>query len=259
MSTFHPLILAINAKAIDNEQKLELFKLVESYIVRREICGLTTKNYNKVVTGFIASLAGDGGDSGAALRSHIAGLTGDASKMPKDVQVSESFAQRDVYNGVPTPRLRYILEHLEYGHRTKFDEVTVSTANLTVEHIMPRKWANHWRLPGDIVVPVESSFEAATGNHQIASETRVLMDARQRRINTMGNLTLLTESLNPHLSNAGWPVKRVKIGESLLAINRDVAKMENWTESEIEKRASDLARIANKRWPDISIPPGKAA
>lgn len=77
------------------------------------------------------------------------------------------------------------------------------------------------------------------------------MDARQRRINTMGNLTLLTESLNPHLSNGGWPTKRIKIGESLLAINRDVAKKEIWSDAEIEKRASELAKIANKTWQDL--------
>jgi hypothetical protein len=248
LSTFHPLVLAINARSIDDDQKIELFRIIESYVVRREICGLTTKGYNKVVTGFVSSVLDEKSDRVVALKDHIKALTGDVSRMPEDLHVAEAIARRNAYLVIPTPRLRYILEQIEYGHRTKFDEVTVSTANLTIEHVMPRKWAQHWPLPGNIVVPVESSIEATMGNHSIAAETKALMETRQRSIDTMGNLTLLTESLNPSLSNAGWSTKRAKIGESLLAINRGIAKKDVWSETEIEQRAAEIANVANKVW-----------
>ncbi len=248
LSTFHPLVLVVNASSIDAEQKAELFQLIESYIVRREICGLTTKSYNKVVTGFVASIISGKSNPVLALKEHIRGLTSDVSRMPEDLHVAEAIARRNAYLSIPTPRLRYILEHMEYGHRTKFDEVTVSTINLTIEHVMPRKWAQHWPLPGNIFVPNESSFDATIASHQIPPATKALMDTRQRWVDTMGNLTLLTESLNPSLSNAAWSTKRAKIGESLLAINRDIAKRETWSEVEIEQRASNLAKVANNVW-----------
>ncbi len=246
-STFHPLILAINAKTMADEAKNELFMLIESYIVRREICGLSAKNYNKVVTGLGRQVL-DHNAPVAPFRKHLVGLTGDASRMPSDVEVAEAFARRRAYDVTPTPRLRYILEQLEYGHRTKFDEVTVSTANLTIEHVMPRKWAEHWPLKGGIFVPYESSFELAALNHPLSDEIKVLMDTRQRLIDTLGNLTLLTDALNPSIGNGPWPEKKEKIGGSLLAINREIAAELSWSEDEIELRAASLAAVANRIW-----------
>jgi hypothetical protein len=247
LSTFHPLILAINAKPIEDDRKAKLFELLENYIVRREICGLTTKNYNKVVTGFIKHVRESTGPV-AAFQEHLAELTGDASRMPSNVQVAEAIARRQSYGDMPTPRLRYILEQLEYGHRTKFDEMTVATANLTIEHIMPRKWAKHWPLSDGELAPFESSFEAAFDNHQISDEIKALMDTRQRWVDTLGNLTLLTETLNPSISNGSWSAKREKISKSLLALNRDIAENDSWAEVQIELRAAKLADVANRIW-----------
>jgi hypothetical protein len=248
LSTFHPLILAINARPIDVEDKAALFKVLESYIVRREICGLTTKNYNKVVTGFVKKVQ-DGADALGAFQRHVAELTGDASRMPTDIEIAEACGGRDCYGGIPTPRLRYILEQLEYGHRTKFDEATVATANLTIEHVMPRKWAKYWPLADGTFAPCESPVEAAAANHQISDQIKALMEARQRRIDTLGNLTLLTDALNPSISNGSWEAKRDKISRSLLAINRDIAEKQSWSEAQIEKRAAKLAEVASRTWP----------
>jgi Protein of unknown function (DUF1524) len=177
LSTFHPLILAINANDMDDEQKIALFEVIESYVVRREICGLTTKNYNKVVTGLIKQIK-ETDDPVGAVRKHLAELAGDASRMATDMQISEAFARRRAYGAIPVPRLRYILEQLECGTRTKFDEVTVSTANLTVDHIMPHKWAKNWPLSNGFVAPCESSFEATMGHHQVSDEAKALMDGK---------------------------------------------------------------------------------
>ena len=249
-SAFHPLIFAVNSKRLDDEQKTELFQLLESYIVRREICGLTRKNYNKVVVGFVKQVR-ESGNSLDAFKEYMAGLTGDISRMPTDVQLSEAFVRRQAYDSIQTPRLRFILEQLEYGHRTKFDEVTVSTGNLTIEHVMPIKWAANWPLDGGMKAPCESSTEAIDQGREINDEMKTLMDDRQRYINTFGNLTLLTAALNPSVSNAGWSIKREKIGQSLLAINRDLAASDQWSEAEIEKRAGALAKVAVTIWPAI--------
>ncbi len=69
---------------------------------------------------------------------------------------------------------------------------------------------------------------------------------RQRSIDTMGNLTLLTEALNPSISNGPWTAKHEKIGKSLLAMNRDIAVEPVWSEAEIEKRAGTLSAAANR-------------
>ena len=248
-STFHPLIFAVNAKQLDDEQKTELFQILESYIVRREICGLTSKNYNKVVVGFVKQVR-ESSDPLEAFKDYMAGLTGDVSRMPTDVQLLEAFVLQQAYR-IPTPRLRFILEQLEYRHRTRFDEVTVSTGNLTIEHVMPIKWAENWPLDGGMKAPCESYIDAINQGYEVSDKMKILMDDRQRYIHTFGNLTLLTEALNPSLGKAGWSVKREKIGQSLLAINRDIAASDEWSKSEIENRAGALAKVAVTIWPAI--------
>lgn len=171
--------------------------------------------------------------------------------MPTDVQLLEAFVLQQAYNRIPTPRLRFILEQLEYRYRTKFDEVTVSTGNLTIEHVMPIKWAENWSLDGGMKAPCESHIDAIYQGYEVSDKMKILMDDRQRYIHTFGNLTLLTEALNPALGKAGWSVKREKIGQSLLAINRDIAAYDEWSKSEIENRAGALAKVAVTIWPAI--------
>ncbi len=254
LSTFHPFVLAVCAKAMEDEQKQGLLKLLESYIVRREICGLTTKNYNKVVIGLVKQIHEDG-DTVAGVLKQLADLTGDASRMPTDLQVAESFLRRRVYNVMPLPRLRFVLQNLEYAKRTKFDEVTVSTDNLQIEHIMPQKWSEHWPLPNGERALTELTLEASVKGLTLTDEVKALIDARQRTIDTLGNFTFLTDTRNPSLGNYGWSIKRSKLGESLLALNRDIAASDVWGEPQIEKRASALAALANTVWqPGLPFP-----
>jgi Protein of unknown function (DUF1524)/Protein of unknown function DUF262 len=248
LSTFHPLILHINAHSMGDPQKERLFRLLENYIIRREICALTTKNYNKVVLSMVRQLS-EGADPVADFQKHLSELKGDASRMPTDVQIVEAVSRYPAYSNIPAPRLKYILQNIEYGKRTKFDEVTVVSTTLTIEHVMPRKWSKHWPLPNGFLAPVESTFEATIGGHQLSDEVKSLMETRQRLVNTIGNLTLLTEALNPSVGNGPWLAKREKFAKSLLALNRDVAAIDAWGETSIEARANDLAAVANRLWP----------
>lgn len=250
LTTFHPLVLAVNAKRVNNEQKSELFLCLENYIVRREICGLTSKGYNKVVVGFVKRIQ-ESESPLDAFKGHLASLTGDMSRMPTDTELWKSFVQRQVYAHIPIPRLRFILEQLEYEYRSKFDEGVILTDTLTIEHVMPKKWAENWLLTGDIKAPCESSIEAMIQNYRISDEMKKLMDNREMVIDTFGNLTLLTEALNPSIGNANWDVKQEKFRKSLLAINRSIASRDTWSEIEIEERSRDLGKLASKIWPAI--------
>ena len=89
MSTFHPLILWVNAQPLEDEDKARLFGVMESYIVRREICGFTTKNYNKVVTGIIRNTS-DQDDPMSAFFQYLSNFSGDATRMPTDAEVEEA-------------------------------------------------------------------------------------------------------------------------------------------------------------------------
>lgn len=248
LSTFHPLVLSVNARDIDDEYKQRLFKIVESYIVRRELCGLTTKNYNKVVIAMIRVLNEHNADPGAFTAHLTTVLIGDASRMPGDNEVFEAIATRNVYGHTSAGKLRYILQQIEHAKRTKYDETMVDTGNLTIEHIMPQKWAKNWPLPSGKFAPLESPFQAALEGHVLVDSVKAEIEARQQSLNTLGNLTLVTGALNPSLSNAAWPVKKKKLSKSLLALNRKVAETAYWDEKTIDDRGSRLGALVNKIW-----------
>jgi len=250
LSTFHPVVLWINAHEAEDEEKERLFNILENFLVRRALCGLTTKNYNKVAITMIRSL-NEKGANASAFVTDLAALTGDASRMPSDRQILEAATQRKIYGNVPTGRLLYILQEIEYTKRTKFDETTTTldTNNLTIEHVMPKKWAKYWRLPNGDMAPCESTFQAFIDGHILNDETKSQMQAREQSINVLGNLTLVTDALNPSLSNGPWDEKRTRFGKSLLALNRDLAEAEAWNDERIRTRSLELGKLVNIRWP----------
>jgi hypothetical protein len=50
------------------------------------------------------------------------------------------------------------------------------------------------------------------------------------------------------LGNAGWEKKREKLAGSLFALNRIVAKAEEWNEKSIEDRAAKISDVIVARW-----------
>ena len=107
------------------------------------------------------------------------------------------------------------------------------TDKLTVEHIMPEKWQQHWPLPSD-------KDEAEATND------------RDEAIKSIGNLTLTTRKLNAKLSNSPWSEKRKTLDEhSSLFLNKTLldGAPDVWDEVAIEKRSSDLAKIIMQIWP----------
>jgi hypothetical protein len=94
---------------------------------------------------------------------------------------------------------------------------------------------------------------AVTKQNRLFSEDRdALADYRDTVIHTLGNLTLLTMSLNPSIGNAGYGEKRQEIlKHSELALNRYFhdKDRDEWNEDKIAKRADELFTVAVKVWP----------
>lgn len=248
MSTFYPLVLWVNSQSLGDQDKERLFRAIESYLVRREICGLTHKNYNKVVPGIIRHLRGKN-DIVSVFFDYISSMTGDVSRMPTDREIKEEIRDRKMYRVVPTPRIRYMLYRIENKKRGEKDEIPQAPfENLTIEHVMPQSWATHWPLPDGTAAPCESAWEAISRGSVLDDKTKAFMDERQQAIDTLGNLTLVTKVLNPSIGNGAWETKRDHLSKSLLALNREIADNEFWNETAIKERADDLATVANKIW-----------
>jgi len=210
---------------------------IESYLVRRMVCRMTTKDYNKLFLELMGELNREGPAAAASLvLEFLSCQTADSRLWPADGQIREAFVALPLYQLLTRGRLRMILEGIEDALRSpKSEEEHVVRSTLTIEHTMPQAWRENWPL-------LDPDREEAAGE-------------RDRLVQTIGNLTLVNEKLNPALSNAGWPLKRQELGKhSVLYLNKDLLEgaAGGWDEVSIRERSNRLAKLAMRVWP----PPG---
>jgi hypothetical protein len=254
-----PLVLFLHATpGVPDEQAVIGTLALDSYLMRRAVCRLGTKDYNRLFGTLLGVVkAGDVADAGDVLVNALASQTAENRMWPDDGAFISGLLNGNLYNDLVRARLRTLLVGLENQLLTTKAEPTVphraASKAFTVEHVMPVKWEQHWALPSD------ASDEA---------------DARrQAHIHSLGNLTLATQSLNSTLSNDPWLKKRLTLQSHSLArlttgfilappegvpTTQD-AWVSEWNEERISLRALALARVALAAWPrpgDSSVDPG---
>lgn len=243
--TVHPLLLMLLDVGIDESQWPVISTILESYLVRRAVCGLTTKNYNRIFLALTRNLS-EQGPSATKLAFLLAEQTGESSEWPTDEAFSEAWRTQHAYRMLNNPRIVHILRRINDTYLVKKMEKLQIEGSLTVEHIMPQKWLQHWPLPdGSTGMNQDELWEsAALEPRAIATRTR------NAAVQTFGNLTILTNSLNPALSNSSWPVKKPELlRHSLLPINQNLHDVDDWDEKAIARRGEELLKRALQIWP----------
>lgn len=262
MSVFHPVILSIGTSDLSDEEKKQVYKRIEDYVVRRDIAGLTRKNLNKAVTSIIRHFNRNGfGEQ--SLGEWFKASDGQGTLMPTFGDIQKGAYNLDAYHNLRSQKLRYILHAIEMEMRTgRQEKLTFDTDNLHVEHIMPEKWSDHWPLPSGLqtldedwsvhALALQKLSHKKSEKLELSQEDIAAFTKRQAAKHTLGNLTLLTRELNPSVGNSGWDIKRGSdgIGDSLLLINRDVIHSKVWNENEIIGRAQTIAEAIERIWPE---------
>ena len=231
---FYPLIFMVIKSTIEEHEKQRILELLESYIVRREVCAFTRGNYNKDVPVLCGGLSS--GVSYDSLWAVLAKREAPTVVFPNDEYVKNACRIVDFYK---SPIKHYVLS--EINRQLDPSNERVSQDNLTVDHILPQKWfANSvWRkfLLGD------------SENSQLSvADTEHRKGIIENYINTIGNLTLLTSKRNIQKSNDDFAKVKGMLANSNLLMNREIAKMEKWDEKDILKRSVGMAEVICQRW-----------
>ena len=108
---------------------------------------------------------------------------------PSDKDFRNAWLATPIYVKSRSDRSAMILQTLNDALHTSKSERMVLPEELTVEHLLPQKWEAHYSLPSDLPLDEEETAE----------------QRRQRLMNTIGNLTLLTAPLNTLISNGPFP------------------------------------------------------
>lgn len=248
VTTINPLLLRVWASDMTVEDKQKSLDLLLSLIVRRAVCGLGSKNYNNLFLTVIAALEKSGW-SYEVLSSFLLGLTAESGRFPHDVEFEVAICSKPLYETLGPARVRTLLSEIELAKRGAKQESMSLPDTLTVEHILPQSWREHWPITGDLQPTNDDYFKALV--HVLEDDSVVGRIVRRNRIkHTLGNLSLVTQSFNSSVRNLGFSVKREEFEkQSILMLTKDFVKSEDWTEDQIEVRSKILFDHARRLWP----------
>lgn len=242
VSTAFPPLLAMLDMGAPDKEMIATGQIIESYLLRRAVCGDETKAYNRVFMQLTRAIRKDGATA-AVVFNHLSGLTAATDAWPSDERFSEAWMTVSAYANLNNPKLVHILKHLSRTYQQAKTERLQITGTLTVEHLLPSSWIKHWPLP-DGSSGIAILWEAPSDDPRAIATRR-----RNAVLHTFGNLTIITGNLNGSLSNEPWPKKRPAILEnSLLPINLQLANVPAWDETAIERRGRELLDRALKIW-----------
>lgn len=227
-STVTPFILYLFG-AHDVTTRAPALDAIESWFVRRMLCRLTTKNYNRFLLSMLTKLT-ETTDPGTAVTDLILGQDAVTSFWPTDDDIRGICLTQPLYQQLTQKRLRIVLEGCDSQSENGYGEAMRISGPLPIEHLMPQKWETHWPILTD------------------STELREAETARRERlVHTIGNLALVTTKLNSKLSNSSWQTKRAAIlSHSALALNRSLSA--EWGPDEILDRSSQLADAICREW-----------
>ncbi len=241
---FQPVLLELlgrfrDERGQDTDDLEPVAVALESYLVRRMVCGYQTRGYGSLAINLLKAIKNEPIDSNVVtvVRAMLRGSPGSADWWPDDSFFKSSWCDRRFYGMLRRERVVMLLQAIEQSYMAdaKYSEpfLNFDFSKLQIEHILPQKWTEqYW--------PLIEGF--------VSSDRDALLHG-------IGNLTLLSGVLNPALSNAPWESprgisKRKGLAEhSKLELNFRLQKEEVWDETKIKSRAITLFETAQKLWP----------
>jgi hypothetical protein len=211
------------------------FHALDSYMWRRALTRGTTANYNRLMLDLLKAVNSDLAHADERLIEHLAGLDGNTVRWPTDDELRTDLEVRALYGSgrVARPTISTALRLVENEWRRPRGEGALSADNtLQIEHILPQDWGPFWPVDAD-------------PNGTLAEREQ----ARESHVHRLGNLTLVSPSMNPALSNREWESKREQLREhsSLLITQRYLDG--TWDETTIRDRATVLIDSVIAIWP----------
>jgi hypothetical protein len=237
VTTLFPVLLWLfrqEESVLSRERRLRACKMLESWLVRRTVSRLTTKGYNRYFLELLRPLKQAPERADEIILDELRSETADATFWPSDARIEEAFVEGARYCSITQSRVRMLIEgfEIELRKRVNLGEGLPVEGTLTIEHVLPQSWQENWALS-------EGSGEEAAVE-------------RDSAVHRMGNLTLVTNKLNPSMSNSQWEMKKAALEEhSVLMLNRGVLRGDptSWNEESIDARGRELSELALEIWP----------
>lgn len=238
-STGYPFLMAaydaLTQKQIECQDFLQGMNNLENYMVRRYLAGEPTNFLNKVFPNLWKDI--DPANFGGSLAKTLL-----QRNYPADNRITQVLSGKRMYDrsfqtrSKTTMVLETINRHL--SNRRNAGAYTILSGNATIEHIMPQTLTDAWEK------------EMGPNFEQVYNE----------KLNTLGNLTLVTADWNASLSNSAYHEKKLKLASHGLQLNADYFSrpINRWDEQAILDRVDYLTDLIFEIWPSLGEGPTAA-
>jgi hypothetical protein len=237
ITTVLPLVLYLfREPAISLDRRRLALRMLESWLVRRMVMGLSTKNYSQQIPVLIERVSKAPERADEIILGELRTGIGQASLWPSDDEVRAQLLTRGMYGYIGQARLAMVLGAVETSLYSSKVEALQVPKGLSIEHVLPQSWEDHWPLAQDL-----------SGDDRVAAEER-----REARIHRIGNLTITTLPLNIGMRNSAWRVKKKELnkGSKLLLNQRLIDDYPDaFDEAAIDDRGAWLADRIISIWP----------
>lgn len=216
---------------LDKDEVLQVFLIVENYLLRRNICEVPTNALNKIFLNLNREILRCDNTTEQYVDKLIYELLSkkESGRFPDDEEFAAALSSKQVYQ-MRGKYKAYLFERFEnFGTVETKDVYThLDQGTYTIEHIMPQHLTPAW---------MEALGKDALEIHAVW-------------LHRLANLTLT--GYNPNLSNKTFQEKRdAEEGgykASGLKMNQKLADKDVWTLTELEERNEEMVRLALKIW-----------
>lgn len=222
---------------IPDADRIRILEILESWFVRRALVRAPSQGSNRFLVDLLRHLGRQPKDGvAAALEQYLTESHTTVTFWPGDTEVRAVLTTANFYGGYRRARVRMVLEALEDARRGYPGDRPLAMGPIvrergTIEHLMPQTWRTHWTDPLTEVQAIE----------------------RDQIVQRLGNLTLVTQSLNSTVSNGTWATKSAhfrKVNDVL--ITNDALALSNdgvWDEGRIAERTDAMIEQIMAVWP----------
>jgi len=222
VTTAHPLLLNLldrhDRGYIQRDELDECLRDLASFIIRRTICGESTRGYGRWFPEAVPTIRLH---PSADLRSYWLD-----KGWPDDATFISRLIEFPIYQR-EKKKCKHLLEHLEqdHGHREM-----ANLQDLQIEHVLPQT--------------VESD---AAGQSWKAMLGATWAQEHLRWVHTLGNLTLT--GYNQAMGNNSFAAKQQMFAQSNVSLNTYFNGVASWSGSDIKQRAVVLGGSLARLWP----------
>jgi len=226
----YTFLLSIRWDGIGDEQFLKVLDLVESFMLRRQICEYRTGELDDIFPRLCSLPIGE--DLAKNVKKELAEhLPGDDEFLEKFQQFSSKTAEE---------RVKHILSRIEDHLGGNSGEIDIRGGDeVHLEHIIPQ------------TIIGKKAQEEGGGDwvKYLGDDKDKVKELHKKYINRIGNLTVLAKKLNIQASNNPFKSKIAEYKKSMFLLNKDlVDKYEEFRFPQVDDRSRSLAEIAVQIW-----------